>query len=193
LILKATLLRVEVIALLGFDNGRETPDEENSKNNIRRGIENEREKEGCRKDSKNQDWKDGVREHLSERPPDGVGATSHRQGRLNGDSASICLGRVVVAQNETYRALPCTVGVISPVGGFRRTPSPTLLETIHAIQKRRNPAMGQSEFSAGAFFVMSALTGLRLNGQSVTISDASQSRSPRRPQSRAMSAASCVS
>jgi hypothetical protein len=99
LILKATLLRVEVIALLGFDNGRETPDEENSKNNIRRGVENEREKEGCRKDSKDQDWKDGVREHLSERSPDGVGATSHRQGRLNGDSASICLGRVVVAQN----------------------------------------------------------------------------------------------
>jgi len=65
LILKATLLPVEVIALPGFDNGCETPDEENSKNNIRRGVENEREKEGCRKDAKNQDGKDGVRGHLS--------------------------------------------------------------------------------------------------------------------------------
>jgi hypothetical protein len=140
LILKATLLRVEVIALLGFDNGRETPDEENSKNNIRRGVENEREKEGCRKDSKDQDRKDGVRAHLSERSPDGVGATSYRQGRLKGDSASVCLGRVVVAQNETYRALLCTVGVISSAGGLRRTPSPLYIKFIHAIQIGCNPS-----------------------------------------------------
>jgi hypothetical protein len=75
-----------------------------------------------------------------------------RQGRLRRDSASVSLeGVVFVAQNETYRAQPCTVGVISLAGGSRRTPSPTLLETIHAIQKRRNPVVGQSEFSADAF------------------------------------------
>jgi len=150
LIPSAALLPVEVIALLGFDNGCETPDEDNSKNNIRRGIENEREKESCRKDPKNQDGKDGVRGHLSERSPDSVGPTPHRQGRLK--EASVRLERVVfVAQNETYRAQPCTVGVISLAGGSRRTPSPTLLETIHANQKRRNPVVGQSGFSADAF------------------------------------------
>jgi hypothetical protein len=64
---KAALLPATVIAPFGcFEDGCQTPDEQNCKNKIRRGVENERENERRRHDANDQDRKDRVRGHLSE-------------------------------------------------------------------------------------------------------------------------------
>jgi hypothetical protein len=57
---KAALLPATVIAPFGcFEDGCQTPDEQNCKNKIRRGVENERENERRRHDANDQDRRIG--------------------------------------------------------------------------------------------------------------------------------------
>jgi hypothetical protein len=148
-ILKAWLLWATVIAPFGcFDHGCEAPDKQYSKNDTRGGIQNEREKVSCRKDAKDQDTKGRIRRYLSERSPDSSSTPPCRQARLRKDWGSVWLDRVsLVVQHETYRRFAVHSRSHQPLGGLRRTPSPLSLESIHAIQRRRNPASQQSNCS----------------------------------------------
>jgi hypothetical protein len=65
-VVENVLFAVAIMAPPGFDAGCETPDDENSENNMSGSVEDEREKGGRRKDTKDQDGKDRLRADLSE-------------------------------------------------------------------------------------------------------------------------------
>jgi hypothetical protein len=65
-VVESVLFAVAIMAPPGFDGGCETPDDDNSENNMSGSVEDEREKGGCPEDAKDQEGKDRLRADLSE-------------------------------------------------------------------------------------------------------------------------------